>query len=297
MTNEIQRLKTNVRAFIAKLCLRPISRLAPDLAAHWLERLFLATRRHRVPDREARWLASAERSRFRSRGLDLATWTWGDGPAVLLAHGWEGRGSQLGAFVEPLVRAGFRVVTFDAPGHGASPLSQSSLVEMADAVVDAATHLGPFAGVIAHSAGAAATTIALDRGATVGRAVFIAPPTDLGAFLRYVADHLGLHEGVADRTQRRIENRFGVSWDSLRLDEIAPRMMTPILVIHDRDDREVGLENGLRLADLWPEAELVVTSGLGHRRILRADEVIARATEFLEKTRVDPFVASSLSLA
>ena len=36
----------------------------------------------------------------------------------------EGRGSQLSTFVPSLLRQGFRVVTFDAPGHGDSPLPQ-----------------------------------------------------------------------------------------------------------------------------------------------------------------------------
>jgi hypothetical protein len=40
----------------------------------------------------------------------LPVYSWGSGPTILLAHGWSGRGSQLGAFVEPLVEQGFRLV-------------------------------------------------------------------------------------------------------------------------------------------------------------------------------------------
>src|SRR5262249_24762467 len=52
----------------------------------------------------------------------LAVWQSGPAaaPAVLLVHGWGGRGVQMGAFVEPLRARGYRVVWFDQPGHGAS---------------------------------------------------------------------------------------------------------------------------------------------------------------------------------
>jgi len=42
-------------------------------------------------------------------GRRIEMWKWGRGPAVLLAHGWGGRGAQLGAFVDPLVARGFSV--------------------------------------------------------------------------------------------------------------------------------------------------------------------------------------------
>jgi len=99
---------------------RLLSALAPSVAARLAERRFLTPSRPRRPDAELALLATA-----RARPLFVGTrhielWLWGAGPSVLLVHGWGGRGTQLGAFVEPLVARGFSVVTFDAPGHGAS---------------------------------------------------------------------------------------------------------------------------------------------------------------------------------
>ena len=67
-------------------------------------------------------------------GQRVAGWSWGDGPAVYLVHGWAGVGGQLAAFVPPLLAGGFRVVTFDAPGHGASAGRRSSIIHFADAL-------------------------------------------------------------------------------------------------------------------------------------------------------------------
>ena len=274
---------TNVRLRAVSLGLRALAAVSPSLAAKVLERLFLSVRRFPVPERERAWLEGARRSAFESGGRRLSAWTWGSGPTVLLAHGWDGRGSQLGGFVAPLVDLGFRVVAFDAPGHASSPGRTSSLVEMAEAIADAGRHYGPFHGVIAHSAGAAATSVALSKHEQldIGRAVFVAPPADLGAFLHKVSRWLSLPDAVADLTRRRVEERFDVDWDTLRAEHIAPSMTIPLLIIHDEGDSDVELDNGRRLAEAWPGAELAITSGLGHRKILRDENVIADAVAFV----------------
>src|SRR5262245_48112387 len=80
-----------------------LSALAPRTASRLAERLFLTPPRIRRPASEAALLASAH---VRSRQVgtrQINTASWGSGPAVLLVHGWGGRGTQLGAFVQPLV--------------------------------------------------------------------------------------------------------------------------------------------------------------------------------------------------
>jgi pimeloyl-ACP methyl ester carboxylesterase len=256
--------------------------LSPALGARLLERAFLSPRRHPWPARERAWLDSAASRTFESRGRRLAAWTWGErGPAVLLVHGWEGRGAQLGTFIEPLLSRGFRVVTFDAPGHGMSEGKRSSVVEMGAAVADAAEELGPFHGAVAHSVGSAATTLALRDGARIERVVYIAPPLDLIPFLVRVAEALGLGEEVLPIARRNIANRFGFEWESISHYRLAPSMKAPLLVIHDSEDREIEVESGLGLVSLWRGSRLEVTSGLGHRRILRDEEVVSRAVSFL----------------
>src|SRR5437867_8848785 len=137
--------------------IRALSALAPGLAARVAERMLLTPARHSAPPQEIAALASARRTIVRVEETALSTWTWGHGPRVLLVHGWAGRGGQLAAFVPPLLARGFSVVTFDAPGHGASPAPQTSVVAFTGAVRAVAAALGPIRGVVAHSLGAVAT--------------------------------------------------------------------------------------------------------------------------------------------
>ena len=276
---------TNVRLFAVRVLARTLAALSPDLTARIVEWLFLRTRRHAIPSRERKWMQGAVETKVKSGLHSLSAWSWGQGPVVLLAHGWEGRGSQMGAFIEPLLAAGFRVVTFDAPGHGRSTGKSSSLVEMADAVADVGRHFGPLFGLVAHSAGAAVSTMAMADGLRVEQAVFLAPPSDPGNFLYAMTDLLGLDRGIPRRTQRRIEDRFDIRWDDLRATALAPGMRTPLLILHDRDDRQVPVEQAAEIAGVWPGSRVITTAGLGHQRPLRDPGVVTTVVQHLRQAR------------
>jgi TAP-like protein len=55
----------------------------------------------------------------------------------------------------------------------------------------------------------------------------------------------------------------------------------PLLLVHDRQDAETGWPDSAAIAQSWPDTRLVTTTGLGHRRILRAPAVVAEVTGFV----------------
>lgn len=259
-----------------------LNKTAPDLASMAAERLFRSPRRHARPAWEQEILAWAERFHLPWGAETLPAWSWGQGPTVLLVHGWEGRGSQLGAFVEPLVDMGYRVVAFDAAGHGDGPSRQGTVVEIARAVSAALAEIGPVHAIISHSVGCVATTYALARArGTAPKLVFVAPPTGPQRFVQSFSALLGLDEDVRRRMVARLEARYGVPLADLDALSLAPRMRSALLVVHDHDDREVPFEAGAELADHWPGARLLATRGLGHRRVLRSPDVIAHVVELV----------------
>ena len=104
-----------IRAFFGVL-----GTIAPVAAGRVATSMFLRPRRHSIPRRELPWLEGALRRDFEVEGHKIATYWWGEGPVVLCLHGWEGRGSQMGAFAAPLVNAGYTAVAMDLPAHGNS---------------------------------------------------------------------------------------------------------------------------------------------------------------------------------
>jgi pimeloyl-ACP methyl ester carboxylesterase len=287
---------TTVRSIFAGLQV-----ISPALAAQFAAKAMFRTQRTRVADWERELLESGVELRVDGPTGDIAARRWGEvGPLVLLVHGWNGRGSQLGAFVAPLVATGHQVVAFDAPGHGLSDGSRSSLLEFAnafDAVLDAVRpFFQPLRGVVAHSMGGAAVTYALSRAQERGRAVsepgaeeprlvFIAPPIDVRDFVDTVSSQLGLLPHTQARLEGLLERRIGQRLEDLHALKLAGSMRQPLLVVHDERDRAVPFTCGASLAAAWPGATLRATQGLGHSRILRDAEVISAATGFIRGGR------------
>lgn len=266
--------------------LRALSFVAPPLAARAAMVLFRTPPRHVPWEREREILAAGRPLRIDVRGRQIAGWTWGEGEPVLLVHGWGSTGGRLGSFVEPLVERGFSVVAFDAPGHGATAgPRQSSLPEFMFSIEGAAAAVGPFAGIVAHSLGGPATTLAMARGVRAARAVFIAPSSDPGSYTRQFAEIVGISPGIRERMENSVERRFGIPWRDFDVLSAARGLSAPALVIHDGADAEVPWSDGEALAKAWPGAEMVTTQGLGHTRIVHDADVVRRAALFVTEGR------------
>lgn len=275
---------------ITRASLRAAYTLSEDLGARAAARLFTTPVRYERPAREHLALARGRRftvpvlrraPHWGGQQVELAAWRWGHGPVALLVHGWEGRGAQLGAFIEPLVDAGMSVVAFDAPGHGDSPGHRLFLSDMADCIGQLVEHLGSVHALIAHSFGAAASLWAHRvYGVDAPRNVFVAPAPLATEALGHFARTLELLPDDVTALRERLAVESGVQLAELDPAPLAERREAGLLVVHDEEDREVGLAQAQDLVASWPAARLVTTRGLGHRRILRHPEVVRHTVEY-----------------
>lgn len=264
-----------------RLGFRALRALSPDLALRRAERLFSTPRRHPIPTLERVVTQTGRSFELLSNGLKIRGYSWGEGPPVVLLHGWEGRGTQLHAFIRPLVDEGFSVLALDAPGHGRSEGRTSGPVDFARALAALGRETGPVHAVVAHSLGSVATAYAMDAGLRVSRVVLISPPATPSRFYTGLLAMLGFPEGAFQPALDAFAAHIGSAWERLDLKRVAARMRVPMLLIHDRGDRETLWSEGAAVAEAWPGAELVSTEGLGHRRILRDEAVVAKAVAFL----------------
>lgn len=273
---------------------RVLDALAPSVGARLLARFFFRPHRRPLRDWEQRLAQTATPVRLASGHQGLS---WGEGPAVLLVHGWESRPTQLGAFIAPLVARGFRVIGFYAPAHGEHPERSLTVFEYAHFLRAVAREYGPLRGIIAHSMGAAATGFALNMGLAVERVVLISIPESVSTGARWLEAALELGARTRRRFRRLLEEKhFHAPLERLAVSEYASYYKTPALLLATEDDREVPAQDTRRLAAVWPNARLKVFADAGgHRRILRDKRTIAAAVEFVAaKAAAEPEVATPI---
>ena len=301
--NSVPNKSTNGRSFYWYLTpLRGLFRVfctvAPDTAARLALRLFRTPHRHSTPPREQDWMGSSEPFDFIVAGERIRAWAWGQGPTVLLIHGWEGRGSQMGAFAQSLVEAGFRAVTMDGPGHGQSSGKRSSVPQFAEAVAVLAEREGPVHAIVTHSFGGAATGWASRQVSLANHLIFIAPPGDLDEYVTFFGDLLGLSTKVRHKMVSLLERRFNLHWEQVRFATLTPVEGIDLMVIQDRDDKDSKFSNGVDVSNAWPGSRFLATTGLGHRRILRNPAVISEVVSFIsDEAKVEPVGEANRSVA
>ena len=222
-----------------------------------------------------------------STGHEVVTESWGTGPVVYLVHGWGGWRGQLGAFVEPLVAAGHRVVGFDAPGHGESApgalgTGKGHIMELLAAFESVAARHGAAAGVVAHSLGCTIASIVVHDRLDAARLVLVGAPADFGDRTYEFAAAVGFTERTRGRLQTTMEQECGRPLAAFDLAPLAASGRLPeTLLIHDQFDKEAPYRVSEELAAGWPTATLLTTLGLGHQRILTDPEVVAAAVRHI----------------
>lgn len=257
--------------------------VAPGAAAQLARRLFFTPPRAPLRAGERAVLARGERFEVSAGGQRVVGRAWGEGPTLLLVHGWGGHSGQMTALVEPAVAAGYRAVAVDLPGHGESAGGLSSLVHFAAAIERVAALWRPVDGLVAHSFGAAASTYAMSRGLAVRRAVFFAPPARFDSFWARFRAGVGVSDEVWRRLMRTSESWLQVRFEGIAPLDLAPRMTAPLLVLHDAGDREMAFAEGAELVTRWPGAVMRRSEGLGHLRILHDEGCIDAAVSFLRE--------------
>jgi pimeloyl-ACP methyl ester carboxylesterase len=204
-----------------------------------------------------------------------------DRPRVLLVHGWGGSARQFQALAEQLWAAGLDPILLDMPAHGHSSGTRSHMPAFLQTLHAARQFFGPLHGAVAHSIGAVALSHAAARELPVRRLALISPSSPPRQLLAWYGQTFGLSAAVMSRMTARVERLAGIGLDSFEPEWIGPRLKQPILLVHDRGDRAAPLAQSQRLQVTAPDAELWVTEGLGHQRILRDADVIERVTRHI----------------
>ena len=280
--------KTPVQRLLVPSYILSISRIlttiSPFLASRFAARLFLSPFRYKLPEREKEMDEESIQKEVMvpSMNRSIITYEYGKSEKkVLLVHGWSGRGTQLAKIAEALKEQGYMCVSFDAPGHGKAEGKMSMMPFFIKAVHHLDEQYGPFDAVIGHSLGGMSSLRAIREGMKTDKLVIIGTANNISEITRHFAQNMKMNNKVARKMKTYLDNRFNEDMDVLSGGESAKYVKTPTLVIHDEEDVDVKVNSAHEIHEELENSELLITSGLGHRRILGNKEVINKITTFI----------------
>ncbi|TGN19889.1 alpha/beta hydrolase [Leptospira idonii] len=285
----MENLSTNVRSKQFTISEKlEFGKKRPEHLGKVATNIFLLPHRTFPSRKEKDILSLGEMSQFQRNGKNITYWHWKNpGKQVLLIHGWNGHSGNLSRFVQPLLDLGLSVVSLDLPGHGSSEGKFCNIVLSAETIVDLVKIVGSPSLIISHSFGGAVATVAQELGVSVEKAVYISPPSRLELLREVFSKSLGLDDSVKEEMRMRMERKIHRSLDSLDLERSGKVLDSELLVIHDESDNEVPFIMGKRVARAWKKGSFFPTKGLGHQMILRSEDVIEKAVQFIAKETIE----------
>jgi len=277
----MKRVKTNVRSArtaLSRWLITGAWNVHRKWATQQIEHRFFRPWKFVDRPKHQKILAQGVEKVFVSKGHSLASWSWGEGPKVLLLHGWAGRGAQFADLITALVDAGFEAVTFDQPGHGRGR-GVTNVFEFVEVSQQLEEEIGPLAGVVGHSMGCVpALVLAQQQGL---RSVLFAPGMQVKEPIYNMATEQGLSVPIIRHLFERLERRYGQSLEPLNPESQLSQMSEEVLILHDQGDKYTSSADSAQVSKGLPHVSYHQTQHLGHSKILEDPDSVSRAVFFL----------------
>lgn len=210
----------------------------------------------------------------------IAAWRLGEGPAVLLVHGFEDDNALWTPMLDTLSARGRAAVAFDLPAHGLSDGESGLSQEAAEAIFAVSRALGPIDAIVGHSLGGWAAAQAVSEGLDMQRLVVMAAPfAPVIERWRRTAARMGYAEGVAEGALALHEQRAGPTRE---LSDVLQDVTASTLLIHSRTDERAPFAAAEAAYARCVGAHMIALEDANHRETAQHAEAIAATVLFCE---------------
>lgn len=247
-------------------------------------KLFTMPLKHKIPKREFEMDKNSTQYLLKIPSIqkEVVLYEYGkSSKKVLLIHGWSGRGTQLVKLADELIQLGYCTISFDAPAHGKSQGSSTVMTEFIACLFEIEKKYGPFDAAIGHSLGGMAALNAIKNGLNVKLLTVIGSGDKVQDIIDDFIAKLQLNPIISELLRDHFEKQFNETMDSYSAYRSAKEIEIPVLVIHDENDNEVPVKASIHIYEQLKKGELMLTKGLGHRKILGDAKVIEKVIHFV----------------
>ena len=257
--------------------------LSPKLTAKIASILFLTPIRFKIPKKEIELSRLAKTKTIKFKNNKVQIYEWGVGKkAILLVHGWASRATQVAHLAVPLIKAGYKVYSFDAPAHGNSNGRHTHVLEFSDLIFRIKELHPEIESIIGHSMGGAACIYAITEGFIAKKCITIGSPSSAKWILKSFCNTLNVNSKLEKMIKDHLEAKFEKKIDDLSISNMVKSIDTDGLIIHCEEDIDSPVKSAHEIHKNWKNSKLVITKKLGHRRILKNKEVSQKIIDFLK---------------
>ena len=260
--------------------------ISSSLTTKFAAKLFTTPIRHKLPKRELHMERESVQKSILVPEIqkEIVVYEYGKSDKkVLLVHGWSGRGTQLVKIADELLKMGYMTISFDAPAHGKSKGNSSIMIEFIASILEIEKQYGPFGFAVGHSLGGMSVLNAIKQNLQVKKAVIIGSGDIIQDIIDDFICKLQLRPEYGIKLRNHFEAKFGGKMDDYSAYKAAEKTEIPVLVIHDKDDDDVSVKAAYNIQKHLKQSEIMITEGLGHRKILGDEAVIQKIREFISK--------------
>ena len=262
-----------------------IAYFSPKLVTLFAAKLFTSPIKHKIPKREVEMDSKSTKILVNISKINtkVVLYQYGESDKkILLVHGWSGRGTQLFKIADELLKAGYSTLSFDAPAHGKSPGKLAIMTDFIETILEIERQFGQFEAAVGHSLGGMSLLNAVKKGLAINNLVIIGSGDIVKDILDDFVAKLELKPSISTQLLLHFEKKYGEEMDSYSGYKSAIEISIPVLVVHDKNDPEVLVTAGINIHKHLKNGELLLTEGLGHRKILGNHSVIDKIVAFIK---------------
>jgi len=258
--------------------------LNKNMAAAFALKLFETPIKYKMPKREQKMYEVSHKSKLTlpESGKEIVIYENKFGPKkVLLVHGWNGRGTQLVSIAKAFKELNYTIISFDAPGHGKSTKTAANMKHFIEAIFELDKKYNGFDVMIGHSLGGMSVINSLGRGLQTDKAVIIGSGNTTKAITEDFLGTIGMKQKLTPILINLFERKYNDKMTNYDVADQALKVNIPVLIIHDKNDKDVPFTAAEAISKNLQNNELLITTGLGHRKILGDEKVIEKIVQFV----------------
>ena len=207
-----------------------------------------------------------------------------NGKTVLIAHGYASYFYKFEQYIQPLLKEGFRVIGFDAPGHGRSQGKYINVLIYKEAINAIMKAFGPVDHFIGHSLGGLTLALIAEtiEAPETHKFVLIAPATKTTTTFEGFFNLMRFSKELKLAFIQLVESLASKPMSYYEADRAIEHFKGKVLWVHSQDDPVCPYKDLENFKNKQPKnTEFLITNELGHNKIYKTQPVIDQIVHFL----------------